>query len=173
MTRTVRFVSPDLVQRARAGESGALDTLLEALGRQLLPTAAALAGPADAEVLLSDTLSRVYERLGQLKESAALVPWARQIMVRLFSDELRRRRRDERIQVELRQARTGSHDFRSTELRDAVARLAPPERTVLVLHYWLGLTLDECALEIGIPPGTVRSRLHAAITRLRTGFGGQ
>jgi len=41
------------------------------------------------------------------------------------------------------------------------------QRTVLVMHYYLGFSLDEAAEALGIPPGTVRSRLHRAINAMR------
>ena len=46
-------------------------------------------------------------------------------------------------------------------------RLDTEQRTVLVLHYYLGLPLDEAAKVLGIPPGTVRSRLHRATAAMR------
>jgi DNA-directed RNA polymerase specialized sigma24 family protein len=40
-----------------------------------------------------------------------------------------------------------------------------------VLHYWQGLTIDECAGELGVPSGTAKSRLNRALTRLRADVG--
>jgi RNA polymerase sigma factor (sigma-70 family) len=53
------------------------------------------------------------------------------------------------------------------QLERGFRRLETDQRTVLVLHYYLGLTLDEAAEILGIPPGTVRSRLHRAIAAMR------
>jgi RNA polymerase sigma-70 factor (ECF subfamily) len=47
-------------------------------------------------------------------------------------------------------------------------RLDTDQRTVLVLHYFLGLSLDEAADVLSIPRGTVRSRLHRAIVAMRS-----
>ena len=53
------------------------------------------------------------------------------------------------------------------QLERGFRRLDADQRTVLVLHYYLGLTLDEAAEALGIPPGTVRSRLSRATRAMR------
>lgn len=157
----------DLIAAARAGSASDWTTLLEWLGRELLPLASALSAGSDgADELVSDTLSRVFERLPQLREPDSLLPWARRIMVRQNTDRFRAlRRRHVRIDsVRLEAAGPPGHLL---DLHQAMARLNANERAVVVLHYWLGLTLDQAAAEIGIPVGTARSRLHAALGKLR------
>jgi RNA polymerase sigma-70 factor, ECF subfamily len=55
--------------------------------------------------------------------------------------------------------------------RDEIARvferLSLEHRTVIVLHHYLGLTVDEAATTIGIPVGTAKSRLHYATEAMR------
>ena len=55
----------------------------------------------------------------------------------------------------------------ATSSNAASAGSMPDQRTVIVLHYYLGLPLDEVADVLGIPPGTVRSRLHRATQPMR------
>ena len=50
---------------------------------------------------------------------------------------------------------------------DAVTALPEPERDALVLHVWEGLSYEEVADALGVPVGTVRSRLHRARGRIR------
>ena len=52
-------------------------------------------------------------------------------------------------------------------LREALNRLTPEHREVVLLHEVEGLSYDEAALVIGVPPGTVKSRLHHAFLNLR------
>jgi RNA polymerase sigma-70 factor (ECF subfamily) len=53
------------------------------------------------------------------------------------------------------------------QLERGFRRLSIDHRTVVVLHHYLDLTVDEIAETLGVPPGTVRSRLHHAMRGLR------
>jgi RNA polymerase sigma-70 factor (ECF subfamily) len=57
-------------------------------------------------------------------------------------------------------------------LRDRLARLPERQREVLVLRYYDGLDEAEMAEALGVPRGTVKSRLHGAIRALRQGWEG-
>ena len=52
-------------------------------------------------------------------------------------------------------------------LRDALARLSPDHRTVVVLRYFADLSVEEIADRTGARTGTVKSRLHYALSALR------
>ena len=56
------------------------------------------------------------------------------------------------------------------QLRDAIPRLPDISREVLVLHYYRGLTHVEIGQALGIPTGTVKSRMHQAVEALRRFF---
>ena len=72
-----------------------------------------------------------------------------------------------------RDAGSAGRDRRGCDLADrdqlerGFRRLDVDQRTVLVMHYYLGFSLDEAAEVLGVPPGTVRSRLHRAINAMR------
>jgi RNA polymerase sigma-70 factor (ECF subfamily) len=53
------------------------------------------------------------------------------------------------------------------QLERGFRRLDTGQRAILVLHHYLGLSLDETAEVLGVPPGTVRSRLHRATSAMR------
>jgi RNA polymerase sigma-70 factor (ECF subfamily) len=53
------------------------------------------------------------------------------------------------------------------QLERGFRRLPPEQRAVFVFHHYLGLTLSEVAAELGVPLGTVKSRLHYATNSLR------
>lgn len=58
------------------------------------------------------------------------------------------------------------------ELAQALAALTPGDRDVLLMVAWADLSHTEVATALRIPPGTVRSRLHRARTRIRAALGG-
>jgi RNA polymerase sigma-70 factor (ECF subfamily) len=167
-------ISQQLVLRAQAGDRSALDAVLRALAPALLPYAAALASDRrEAEILLADTLSRVFERLDQLSQPAAILPWSRQVLVHMFIDGGRRLRRRREYSIDAVSVPAASPESEEIlDLRHAVDGLGRSDRALLVLHYWLGLTLPECAEELAIPVGTAKSRLHATLERLRGAMGG-
>ena len=175
MRESVRTGGRDaLIAAAAAGDQDALARLLERLAAELLPFASALtAGSGEADALVGDTLSRVYERLAQLEDPAAVTAWARQILLRQFLDHRRRSRRRQEFRLEavaLAAAPASSPEL--IDLRTALAGLDRESRALVVLHYWSGLTLDETADELGIPTGTARSRLARILANFRRTLGG-
>ena len=56
---------------------------------------------------------------------------------------------------------------RRMEIGRAFAALNADQRAVVVLRYWADLTVDQIAERVGAPSGTVKSRLHHALERLR------
>jgi RNA polymerase sigma-70 factor (ECF subfamily) len=164
---------PLIVRAARSGDEQALEDVLRALASELMPLASALAGGSgEADALVGDAISRVYERIGQLRDDAAILPWARRILVHRFLDQRRWSLRRPRCSIEGVEVPTDlgtSPDL--VDLRNAVARLSRDDRALLVLHYWQGLSLAECAVELGVPDGTAKSRLNRALARLRDQIG--
>lgn len=158
-----------VVLAAQRGDERALERVLENLAPELLPLALALTGgTGEADRLVSEALSRIYERLHQLDEPAALLAWSRRILVRNFLDERRYQLRRPQCSIESVDLRVPERDEAELiDLRAAVSGLDRRDRALLVLHYWQGQTLADCARELGIPEGTAKSRLSTALERLR------
>ncbi|MGH2378078.1 MAG: RNA polymerase sigma factor [Candidatus Limnocylindria bacterium] len=169
-----RVTDYELVQAARAGDEHALERLLSRLADELIPLASALtAGSAEADALVEDTLSRVFERLGQLERPDAVSAWARRVMVRRFLDWKRWQRR--RREVRLESVVLVAEPLMRPDLLDLqreLVRLARAERALVVLRFWEDRTYDECAELLGIPVGTVKSRLARLMRKLRISLGG-
>ena len=170
---THRGGDPATVIAAQRGDDVALASLIRKLAEELMPLASALAGGSgEADALLGDTLSRVYERLGQLEEPAAVHAWARTILMRRFLDQRRWLKRRPTCRIEAAEnVGIAPADPGLIDMRDAVRSLDRKDRALLVLHYWQHLTLAECARELGIPEGTAKSRLNRALQRLRERLG--
>jgi RNA polymerase sigma-70 factor, ECF subfamily len=157
------------VLAAQEGDQGALDTLLRSLADRLVPLASALCGGSgEADALVGDTLSRVYERIGDLHQPEAITSWSRRVLVRRFLDERRWLRRRPKVSIESVEIPTNINTSpEEIDLRRAVGRLGRRDRALLVLHYWQRLPISDCARELEIPEGTAKSRLNAALRRLR------
>ncbi|MGH2492255.1 MAG: RNA polymerase sigma factor [Candidatus Limnocylindria bacterium] len=163
----------ETVIAAQRGDDAALARLIRTLADELMPLASALTGGSgEADALLGDTLSRVYERLDQLEQPAAVHAWARTALIRRFLDQRRwiRRRPTCRIEAAENVGVTPA-DPALIDVRDAVRALDRRDRALLVLHYWQHFTIAECARELGIPEGTTKSRLNRALQRLRVRLG--
>jgi RNA polymerase sigma-70 factor (ECF subfamily) len=170
---THRGSDVETVIAAQRGDDVALARLIRALADDLMPLASALTGGSgEADAILGDALSRVYERLGQLEQPAAVHGWARTILLRRFLDQRRWLRRRPTCRIEAAESvGVAPADPALIDVRDAVRGLDRKDRALLVLHYWQHFTLAECARELGIPEGTAKSRLNRALLRLRKQLG--
>lgn len=134
-----------------------------------------LGGGADAEDAVQDALLRSWSELGSLRDDDRFEAWFDRILVNACRDRLRRRRRVRFLPLPDNTAIATRDPFRPVIERDAILRAADglgvDERTVLVLHYWADLTLDEVARRMGIPVGTAKTRLHWALRSIRTVLG--
>jgi RNA polymerase sigma-70 factor (ECF subfamily) len=170
---THRGSDAETVIAAQRGDDVALARLIRALADELMPLASALTGGSgEADAILGDALSRVYERLGQLEEPAAVYAWARTILLRRFLDQRRWLQRRPTCRIEAAESvGVAPADPALIDVRDAVRGLDRKDRALLVLHYWQHFTLAECARELGVPEGTAKSRLNRALLRLRKQLG--
>jgi RNA polymerase sigma factor (sigma-70 family) len=169
MATAPRLDERSIVLGAQDGDDEALAALLRTLGDRLLPLASALCGSTgEADALLGDTLSQVYERIGDLREPEAITSWARRVMVRKFIDQRRWFQRRPKVSINTVEVATPlGTSPEQMDLRNAVGRLNRRDRALLVLHYWQRVPIAECARELDIPEGTAKSRLNAALRRLR------
>lgn len=132
-----------------------------------------LMNASEAEDAVGDALERAWQRFGQLRDPSTFRAWFDRILVNVCRDRLRRRRRVRFIPLEPGPGRIEPADpFRHIVDRDEVLRsvreLPDDERLVVVLHYWADLTLEGVAARTGAPLGTVKSRLHRALERMRS-----
>jgi RNA polymerase sigma-70 factor (ECF subfamily) len=113
-----------------------------------------------------------WRDLSALRDPDRFEAWLHRLLVRACLREARRGRRRWTIEQEVRPAKPADPDpavdlADRDELARGFARLDRDQRTVIVLHHYLGLTLDEIAQAVAVPPGTVRSRLHRATRAMR------
>ena len=119
---------------------------------------------AVAEELVHDAFVDVYERWDKLERPGA---YLRRCVVNRAMRHNRRRTRGRLAEVGARRASTTEAEMSFDHTLDAVAGLEEKARTVVVLRYYAALTQEEIAETLGIPTGTVKSRLHRALADLR------
>lgn len=163
----------DLVERAMAGDHDAFSELARvSIGRLYAVARLILRDPHRAEDATQEALVVAWRDLSALRDPDRFDAWLRRLLVRVCYREADRGRRRWAIETEIREAPTVGADpalelAHRDELERGFRRLDLDQRTVIVLHYYLGLSLDEAAETLGVPPGTVRSRLHRATRVLR------
>lgn len=147
---------------------------------QLLRTACLITWDDDeAEDLVQESLLRVSKRWGRIQRMEMPAAYARRILVNLAlaGSQQRSRRRseliehdqeplDQRIDLAAESAMSCMTD--RAELLDALGRLTPQQRAVLVLRYFEDLSEVQVAETLGCSTGTVKSSASRGVARLRT-----
>jgi len=173
-----------LRRRLRARDEQALVELIDAASPWLLGlTQGMLRDPDEAEEVVLEVFQVAWERVGSLgDEDEALLPWLFRIARNRAIDRLRRRSR-----LRLKHARAGAFgaiapaDAGATgfdesarpgwhvheSVHAALAALPDEQRQAVQLAYFQGLTHAEIARQLGIPMGTVKTRLRLAFDKLR------
>jgi len=166
---------PELVDRARRGDHDAFAVLVDGSLRRLDAAARLiLRDPELAKDAVQESLIRAWRDLPGLRDPDRFDAWLHRLTVNACLDLLRRQRRRpmevELLLIDSLNMPDHSTAFAEQELLDAaLRRLDPGHRAVVALHYLLGMPLPEVATSLGIPYGTAKSRLHYALTAMRTG----
>ena len=164
-----------LLRDAAAQHAADFDAALVVHTPRLLGIALAiLRDSAEAEDAVQETWELAWRSWDSLRDPDARGAWLRRICVRRC---LRRQRRLTTLRraesgVEVETAGAVCDGYRAVEWELSLRRLSVRQRAVLVLHYQLGYTLDECAAQLGCRPGTVRQHLARALARLRSSIDG-
>ena len=168
-----------LADEVETGDPGA--TWFRTVGRHELDRAYRLAGfilgdAREAEDATQDALARAWRQRSSLRTVDSAQAWFDRILVNVCRDRLRRRRPRVRwADVDEGLPSPAADPFAALLARDevlgAVAALPVDQRIVLVLRYWADLPVDAIADRVGVPAGTVKSRLHYAMRALRVALG--
>lgn len=124
-----------------------------------------------AEDAVQEAAFRAWDRRRTLRDGQAVDRWFTRIVVNVCRDELRRRARRPRvITIDPAAVARAGPSTSNVDLAPALSRLTADEQGLLALRYGRGLTVPEIADLLGIPEGTAKSRLHAALQHLRAAF---
>ena len=175
----MRQTDIELARQATGGDRAAFHAVVERHANDLFRLARSLCrSRPDAEDIVQETFIEALRGIGSFDGRASLRTWLSRILMRRASRVWQRSRR--RGETPLLAA-DGSHpadgglavasattavDAR-LDLRTVLLTLAPEHREVLVLRELSGMSYIEIAQTLGVPQGTVESRLHRARNELR------
>ncbi len=169
----MRMLDRDLVEAAQRGDQSAFVDLVRLRGDHLFAIAQRILRDVDrAEDALQDALVIAWRDLPSLRDPDRFDAWVHRLLTNIcISQAARERRRVTQLRLMPQDQAAPADDLLSVADRDQLdrgfRRLTPNERAIIVLHHFVGYPLSEIAEMLGIPPGTVRSRLHHAHRAMR------
>jgi len=165
-------VDDDLVTRAQRGDESAFSEIAYAIGDRLFTVAHRILRDVDlAEDATQQSLIAIWRQLPGLRDPARFEAWSYRVLVNACYAHARRERRWS-PSLHVLETDHGAGDPQLSvadrdQLERGFRRLPPEQRAVLVLQHYLDLTLPQIAEVLGVPLGTVRSRLHYARRAMR------
>ena len=165
-----------LVEQAKEGVPGAYERLARESSRRLFLIAHRILRDSDAaEDAVQNTLVTIWRELPRLRDPERFDVWSYRIVTRASIAEAKRNRRSVRIgDITIAEPASGdpAGPLATRDLLErAFSQLKPESRAVLVLRYYVDLPNADIAEVLGIPYGTVGSRLHRAMGDLRSILG--
>ncbi|KOY14107.1 sigma-70 family RNA polymerase sigma factor [Paenibacillus xylanivorans] len=166
-----------LVELTRAGDYEAYGELYEQTVKDVYRTVRFLIqDPSDAEDLVQEIYIQAFSSLERYDSERAFRPWLMGVTMRQVRSYRRRRLTQFRYSKRMEKSDTGlEYDFSgdlinklaNRPLLEQVHGLPYKLQQVITLHYLNEYTQEEISFILGIPLGTVKSRIHAALTKLR------
>ena len=128
-----------------------------------------------AEDLAQETLARVCKDWARIRVMDAPGAYTHRVAMNLANSTFRRRAVERRARARMGPPEPDVVDQPDTAsaiaVREALQRLKPTQRRVLVLRYFLDYSVNETAELLGMPLGTVKTHAHRGLTALRTELG--
>ncbi|MEQ1823509.1 MAG: sigma-70 family RNA polymerase sigma factor [Fimbriimonadaceae bacterium] len=160
----------DLTTRVANGDRAAMARIVTEHFGSVYAFCARRLGPDLAEDAAQETFIMAYKTIQRYDPACALRTWLIGIAFNICRNMARKKRRD----IQLDQiwhlpdaSKSETEIVLGVELACGLRKLSPVHLEVVMLHELDGLTYDETALVLGIPAGTVKSRLHEAFRQLR------
>ena len=167
-------MTSELVVRAQSGDREAFEALATAAYERMYGIARRILRDShSAEDAVQETLIRSWRDMRSLRDPDRFDAWLHRLLVHACHDQSRSRRR---FAVEVREIDVDrpdpSDDYalvaQRDELERAFLKLPVEHRAVIVLTHYVGLPATEVSVVLGIPVGTVYSRLHYGVRSMRT-----
>ncbi|HEU5011507.1 MAG TPA: sigma-70 family RNA polymerase sigma factor [Roseiflexaceae bacterium] len=162
-----------LLQQVAAGNVDALEHLFRAYQRQVYQFALGITrDPETAEEVLQDVFYRLYAHADRINTTLPLIPWLYRVTANVSYNRARRRSfwtepfhaLAERLLAPVRRSPeyvAEQHELQSM-VRQTLDEMPAKHRAVLILYYLHDYSIQEIALILDLPEGTIKSRLHHA-----------
>jgi RNA polymerase sigma-70 factor (ECF subfamily) len=162
---------PTAIQLLRAGDREAFRHLVERYQTQAIGHAVAILGNReDASDAVQEAFIDAFQSLGSFDLSRRFYPWFYIILRNCcykFAASRRRRETAGTDELEILAPTPGVTNEETLLLERALLELSPPERELLTLKHLDGLSYEELSERLGVPQGTIMSRLYHARKHLR------
>lgn len=175
-SKAVEFNGAELVRRAKAGDGSAWEEIVTAFSRRIFNLAYRFTSSADAaEDLTQEVFIRIYRTLDQYDaKQGDLANWLMRLARNLIIDDYRHRQRNPQNtmadtvddhQYHLRAVGTSAHKEierreLASQVQEGINKLPPDLKTCVILRDIEELTYQEIVEALGIPEGTVKSRIN-------------
>ena len=168
-----------LVERAQRGDLGAYDALVQTHQEAAFRAAyMIMRDAADAQDAAQEAFMRAYDALGRFDARRPFRPWILRIATNAALNRMkaskRRQAMSERFGAETveREANPSIEARvlrreRGRRVQDAIRQLKPDDQSLLILRFFFDLSETELAQTFGVAAGTIKSRLHRALAKLR------
>src|SRR2546423_474090 len=121
-----------------------------------------------AQDLTQQTLAKLSVAWSRVRAVEAVDSYARQVLVRTFIDESRKRRNHEVATAELPESGAESPEIETRmALMEALKQLSPRQRAVVALRFWDDMSVEATAEALGMKPNTVKSDTARALAKLK------
>ncbi|HEX7224087.1 MAG TPA: sigma-70 family RNA polymerase sigma factor [Candidatus Limnocylindria bacterium] len=163
----------ELVIRAQRGDESAFAALAQSAADRLHAVAHRILRDLElADDATQQALLAIWQTLPQLRDPERFDAWSYRLLVRACYAEHRRVRGRAPVRRLLASDGPWHNDAADLvadreQLERGFQRLSIDHRAVIVLHHYLGMSLEQVAEALGVPPGTVRSRHHHALRGMR------
>jgi len=169
MSRQEQLYTEILVIRCQQGEKEAFGLLVELWQKPLLTFALRyLEQETEALDVVQETWISVIQRLKKLQNPSLFVSWLFRILTNKCIDRIRKKQREERLVKNANQKSETSKISNDSDYLDQAIRKLPDEHKILIImRFGQGLQVGQIAALLNIAEGTVKSRMHRALARLR------
>ena len=168
-----------LVEQARRGDETAWTAIVQQHQEPIFRLAyLLLSNSDDAKDIAQEAFIRAFQSLDRFDQSRPLRPWLSRITINLarnrrrslgrYMAHLTRWFQQESTAIEPSPHEIHLQAWQSQAVWQAIRSLNPSDQEIIYLRYFLELSVTETAEAVDIAPGTVKSRLHRALNRLRT-----